>query len=311
MRIIYAGTPAFAVPALKFLLASEHQIIAVLTQPDRPAGRGRKLQASPVKQSVSDTNIPILQPLSLRDESIQNQLRGLNPDLMVVTAYGLLLPEEVLHLPRYGCWNIHASLLPHWRGAAPIQRAIEAGDEITGVTIMQMDRGLDTGNILKQRELPIADHDTSASLHDKLSNIGADLLIECISMLSSGGSLRPEKQNAELATYAPRLDKPEAAINWTESAIVISRKVRAYNPWPISWTELLNKRTRIWQAHALEGDYGKPGELSNRAGKLIVACAEGGLDIQLLQPEGSRVISARDWLNAHGSQLLQAKTAES
>ncbi len=311
LRVIYAGTPAFAVPALQHLLDSDHEVVAVLTQPDRPAGRGRRMQASPVKQSVQDSGIPILQPLSLREQPIQDQLNGFAADLMVVTAYGLILPEQVLTLPKHGCWNIHASLLPRWRGAAPIQRAIEAGDKTTGITIMQMDRGLDTGDMLLQHELPVSDQDTSASLHESLAEIGAAALIECINRLAADNLPEAEKQNPELATYAHRLDKAEAQIDWSVPANVIDRQIRAFNPWPVSWTNLLNKRTRIWQAQPVEGDYGIPGELRKDRGNLIIACSEGGLNIQQLQPEGSRVISARDWLNAHGSQLDQANTSRS
>lgn len=309
LRILYAGTPAFAVPALQQLLSSQHQVLAVLTQPDRPAGRGRKLQASPVKQAALEHEIPVLQPLSLRDADIQQQLHSMQADLMVVTAYGLLLPEAVLQLPCFGCWNIHASLLPRWRGAAPIQRAIEAGDTTTGITIMQMDKGLDTGDMLLQRELTINSQDTSASLHDALASIGAEALQECVTALAEGKPPQPIQQDKDQATYAHRLDKAEAEINWQEPAELIARKVRAFNPWPVSWCSLLGKRTRIWQAQAVSGNFGQssqlgqPGQLQQIDQRLIAACGEGGLDIQSLQMEGSRVMSSRDWLNANASKL--------
>ncbi len=303
LRIIYAGTPAFAVPALEQLLDGQHEVLAVLTQPDRPAGRGRKLQSSPVKQTALAHNIQVLQPLSLRDADIQKQLQALQADLMVVTAYGLLLPEAVLNLPRFGCWNIHASLLPRWRGAAPIQRAIEAGDQVTGITIMQMDKGLDTGDMLLQRELIIKPQDTSASLHDALADIGAEALQTCITALAEGNPLQPVEQDHEQATYAHRLNKAEAQIDWSEPAEVIARKVRAFNPWPVSWCHLLDKRTRIWKARAVAGEFGQAGRFQQIDQHLIATCGEGGLAIESLQMEGSRVMSSRDWLNAHGNKL--------
>lgn len=312
MRILYAGTPAFAVPALRQLLTDEHQVPAVLTQPDRPAGRGRKLQASPVKQLAVEHGIPVLQPETLRDEPIQAQLTELQPDLLVVTAYGLLLPQAVLDLPRHGCWNIHASLLPRWRGAAPIQRAIEAGDPVTGITIMQMDQGLDTGDMLLQTELPIGPEDTSASLHDKLSLAGADALLQCVRALADGQPPVPQPQDHGQATYAHRLNKAEAEIDWQQPAEVIARQVRAFNPWPVSWCHLGGKRTRIWRARAVEqaAPEGQPaGHLFHQDGHLMAVCDAGLLEVESLQPEGSRIMAARDWLNAHAAQLAGADPA--
>lgn len=303
LRIIYAGTPAFAVPALQQLLNSPHEVPAVLTQPDRPAGRGRKLQSSPIKQAALQHNIQVLQPLSLRDADIQKQLQALQADLMVVTAYGLLLPEAVLNIPRFGCWNIHASLLPRWRGAAPIQRAIEAGDQVTGITIMQMDKGLDTGDMLLQRELIINPQDTSASLHNALAEMGAEALQACVTALAEDKPLQAVEQDHDQATYAHRLNKAEAEIDWSEPAEVVARKVRAFNPWPVSWCNLLGKRTRIWEAQAIAGEFGQAGHLQQLDQHLVAACAEGGLVIESLQMEGSRIMSSHDWLNAHANKL--------
>lgn len=304
LRVIYAGTPEFAVPALQAIQASEHQLVAVLTQPDRPAGRGRRLQASPIKLVAQSSAIPVWQPHTLKDEQICTSLQQLEADLMIVTAYGLLLPRRVLDIPRYGCWNIHASLLPRWRGAAPIQRAIEAGDETTGITIMQMDIGLDTGDMLMQSECPITANDTSATLHDHLAQLGAKNLMECIQSLANGQPKIGIPQNDEHACYAHRLDKKEAEVNWSEPADIIALKVRAFNPWPVSWTILAGKRTRIWEAKPIEGQFGSPGDLhSNQSHPLIIACGTNGLAVDALQPEGSRVIAAKDWLNANASLI--------
>ncbi len=296
-------------PALQQLQAGEHQVVAVLTQPDRPAGRGRQMQTSPVKQAAAASAIPVWQPASLRQSEIQAELAALAPDLMIVTAYGLLLPEQVLSLPRYGCWNIHASLLPRWRGAAPIQRAIEAGDETTGITIMQMDKGLDTGDMLLQAAQPIMATDTSATLHDKLAQLGALALQQCLTALVEGRPMPATAQDHEQATYAHRLSKQEAEIDWRQPAELIARRVRAFDPWPVAWADLLGKRTRIWQASVVAdnavptGAGHTPGELSEHAQQLLVACGRDYLGIEKLQPAGSRIIAAIDWLNAHRRQL--------
>ena len=231
LNIIFAGTPDFAAVALAALLESEHNVIAVYTQPDRPAGRGRKLKASPVKQLALEHNLPVLQPTSLKGAEEQQQLADFQPDLMVVAAYGLLLPKVVLETPRYGCLNIHASLLPRWRGAAPIQRAILAGDSESGVTIMQMDEGLDTGGMLYKLTTPIDDGDSAQQLHDRLAELGADALLQTLAKLPGG--LEPEPQDEAQATYAKKLDKQEAAIDWTHSARQITRQINAFNPWPV------------------------------------------------------------------------------
>ncbi|MDX1811781.1 MAG: methionyl-tRNA formyltransferase, partial [Gammaproteobacteria bacterium] len=235
MKIIYAGTPEFAAVALRALLKTSHEIIAVYTQPDRPAGRGRKLTPSAVKQVALEHNIPVYQPASLKDESAQQELANLNADIMVVAAYGLLLPKAVLDIPIRGCLNIHGSLLPRWRGAAPIQRAIEAGDAETGITIMQMDVGLDTGDMLLKKSCEITDADTTATLHDKLAELGGAAIVEALDLLEKN-ALPAEKQDDAQAVYAHKLNKAEAVVNWNESAAIIQRKIRAFNPWPVAQT---------------------------------------------------------------------------
>ena len=305
MVIVYAGTPDFAVPALQALCQQQAlQPQLVLTQPDRPAGRGQQLQTSPVKQFASSRQLPLLQPESLRDADTRQQLAALAPDLIIVAAYGLLLPPDILNLPQHGCWNIHASLLPRWRGAAPIQQAIAAGDSHTGISIMQMQRGLDTGPVYLQRQLAIAADDTSGSLHDRLARLGAECLLQCISALQQGELPAPVAQDDTLATYAPRLRKSDARIDWHEPAEVIARKIRAYNPWPAAWTELLGRRTIIWQAQAMPGNYGSAGSIIQACrDRLLIACGNGAVAIHTLQPAGGRRMPVVDWLNAHGNKL--------
>ena len=300
MKIIYAGTPEFAVPALESLLASGHEVIAVYTQPDRPAGRGRKLQQSPVKSVALSHGIALFQPQSLKQESESATLSRLGADLMVVVAYGMLLPVSVLSAPRLGCINIHASLLPRWRGAAPIQRSILAGDPITGVTIMQMDKGLDTGDILAARTLPIEPHWSSFDLQQQLKNLGADLLMDTLPAIETG-QIRPERQDESKATYAAKLHKPEATIDWHKSAQQISREVRAFVPWPVSHTLLDKKLVRIWQAGVdVTLTAGKPGIIAghDRNG-VYVSCGDGVLRIDELQFEGKSRCSAAQALNGH------------
>ena len=305
LRIIYAGTPDFSVAALEALIASEHQVIAVYTQPDRPAGRGRDMKASPVKEKALQHDIPVYQPLSLRDAQAQQELSELDADLMVVTAYGLLLPSEVLEAPRLGCINIHASLLPRWRGAAPIQRAILAGDERTGITIMQMDEGLDTGDMLAVAECEIDAHDTGSSLHDKLMVLGAETLISALPAIADR-SCTPVKQDDALACYASKLSKAEARVDWRSSAREIERAVRAFNSWPVAYCHLERKgrqtNLRLWQAEVLDAsaDAGQPGEvIAESANGIDIACGEGVLRVTELQAEGKRRMSASDFLNAN------------
>lgn len=312
LRIIYAGTPEFSVPALEALIASPHEVIAVYTQPDRPAGRGRELKASPVKETALKNHIPVFQPVSLKDEAAQNELAGLNADLMVVTAYGLILPAEVLHAPRLGCINIHASLLPRWRGAAPVQRAMLAGDSKTGITIMQMDEGLDTGDMLAITETGIEAIDTSSTLHDRLMRLGAETLMQVLPSIADE-SVQRVKQNNDDACYADKLNKAEAKIDWNRSAVEIECVVRAYNAWPVAFTAYQKKgrsaTLRIWQAMA-KGELVSnklPGTVIHESEKgLDVATGDGVLRILQLQPEGKRMMSVSDFLNAQsllGQQL--------
>ncbi|MBP3983678.1 methionyl-tRNA formyltransferase [Pseudoxanthomonas helianthi] len=299
MKIVFAGTPEFAVPCLR-AAAQGGEVIAVYTQPDRPAGRGRGLQASPVKLAAQELGISVLQPETLRDEAAQAQLRELAPDLMVVVAYGLILPRKVLKIPRHGCWNVHASLLPRWRGAAPIQRAIEAGDAETGVDLMQMEAGLDTGPVLLQRRTPIGDAETGGQLHDRLSELGAEALAEGLALLREGRLPPAQGQPEQGVTYAHKLDKTEAKLDWSQPAVVLARKVRAFNPWPVAEAQVAGERLRIHEAVAL------PSVFVSEHGRIIaadkrgidIACGEGALRLLRVQREGGKPVSAADYLNA-------------
>jgi methionyl-tRNA formyltransferase len=285
LKIIFAGTPHFAASALAALLANGHEIVAVLTQPDRPAGRGMQLAAGPVKQLAVQHGIPVLQPLSLKAAEIQQQLAIFQPDVMVVAAYGLILPTPVLQMPRYGCLNIHASLLPRWRGAAPIQRAILAGDMETGITIMQMDEGLDTGAMLLKLPCAISASDTSQTLHDKLAKLGAEAIIETLGKINM---LYGVAQDATLATYAAKISKSEARLDWTQSAIQLERAIRAYNPVPGAYSSLNGTTIKIWQGSISEEDQGEPGTvLMINKYNIQVACGQGALNLEVLQrPNG-------------------------
>jgi methionyl-tRNA formyltransferase len=299
LRIIFAGTPDFAARHLSYLLASgEHNIIAVYTQPDRPAGRGRQLSASPVKQVALDHELTVFQPGSLKTEEAQAELAALNADLMIVVAYGLLLPQAVLDTPRLGCINVHASLLPRWRGAAPIQRAIEAGDPRTGVTIMQMDIGLDTGDMLRKASCDINSDETSGSLHDKLAGLGCPALVETVSLLASG-SAEPEQQNDADSCYASKINKAEQIINWAEPATTLARKIRAFNPFPIAYTTLGKDRIKIWQAQPSPEAQGPAGTIirSDKHG-IVVGCGEGGLRITHLQLPGGKALDVAAIMNS-------------
>ncbi len=299
MRILFAGTPEFAVAPLRMLLESSHEVCAVYTQPDRPAGRGRKLQPSPVKSTALAAEIPVLQPASLRDSVEQQRLAAFAADLMVVVAYGLMLPKAVLDAPRLGCINIHASLLPRWRGAAPIQRAIEAGDRETGITLMQMDEGLDTGTMLARAETPIAAADTAAILHDRLTALGAELLMQTLPALENG-TLVPQAQDDARATYARKLDKAEARIDWLQPALELDRRIRAFNPWPVAYTEYEGQPLRIWSASVAAGEgSAAPGTVLAAGSEGIdVATGAGVLRILELQPAGSRRMPAAAFVNA-------------
>ncbi len=299
LKIIYAGTPEFAVPALEALLGSDFEVIAVYTQPDRPAGRGRQLQQSPVKACALAGNVPVFQPESLKYSEEIQKFTGLKADLMVVAAYGLMLPLEVLEAPRLGCLNIHASLLPRWRGAAPIQRAILAGDEETGITIMQMNEGLDTGDMLAKQAINIESDWTAGKLHDELSQIGADLLMATIAELESG--LKTEKQDDSVACYAPKLVKAEAVIDWSKDVTKLSREIRAFVPWPVSYTWLDKAMLRIWKAEIVDTSSVKgPGQVieHNKTG-IFVGCGTGVLRIDELQFAGKKRTDAAQVLNSN------------
>jgi methionyl-tRNA formyltransferase len=293
VRIIFAGTPPFAAAALDALADAGHEILLVLTQPDRPAGRGMKLTPSAVKQTALARGLPVYQPASLKTPEAQAVLRAVGADLMVVAAYGLILPQAVLDLPRFGCLNIHASLLPRWRGAAPIQRAILAGDAETGITVMQMDAGLDTGAVLTKTPVPISEHDTAASLHEALAEVGARAIVDA---LANHAALVPVAQDDTEATYAAKLSKEEAQLDWRRPAPELARAVRAFNPVPGAWTVLDGAPLKIWSAQVAIGS-GQPGEvLSNGAGPLVVACGNGALALQEIQPAGSKRMSAAAFL---------------
>jgi len=300
LRIAFAGTPQFALPALQALLKSRHQVVGVLTQPDRPAGRGQQMRASPVKLLALDARLPLAQPSSLKTEESRAELTQWAADVLVVVAYGLILPPPVLALPRLGCVNIHGSLLPRWRGAAPIQRAILAGDAETGVTIMQLDAGLDTGPMLLERVRPIGSQDTAGDLHDALSELGAAALLEALDGLAAG-TLKPRAQPVDGVSYAPKIEKSEAPIDWSVSAIHIDRKIRAFNPWPVAETRFAGESLRVLQARIAEpiGAHDAPGTLLGIADDgLRVACGEGVLAVRELQRAGKRPVSARDFANA-------------
>lgn len=299
-RILFAGTPEFAAVPLRALLENGFQPVAVFTQPDRPAGRGRKLQASPVKQVATEAGIRVHQPPHLKDPETHALLHNLAPDLLVVVAYGVLLPAAVLEIPVHGCWNIHASLLPRWRGAAPIQRAIEAGDPESGVCIMQMDEGLDTGPVMYTVRLPLSDDETGGSLHDKLAEAGAMALLECVRALADGLPPRASPQASAGACYAHKLQKSEARIDWSDSAVAIERKVRAFDPWPVSWCQVGKDRTRIWSAEVLQQEASAmPGTIisADRDG-IDVATGHQVLRLLELQRPGKRRMTVSDYLNA-------------
>ncbi|MFT5483741.1 MAG: methionyl-tRNA formyltransferase [Halieaceae bacterium] len=309
MRIVFAGTPAFAAIHLQALSQRpDHQIVGVYTQPDRRAGRGKKLSASPVKQLAKSLSLEVYQPVSLRDEAARAELEQLHADIMVVVAYGLLLPEAVLDTPRLGCINVHASLLPRWRGAAPVQRAIEAGDSESGVTIMQMDVGLDTGAVLSEVSCRIAPDDSSASLLAKMAALGPDALIDTLQQLEAG-TAQARPQDETTTCYAAKIEKAEALINWPEDADTVARKVRAFNPFPISYTYIEGERVKVWRAEALQTSHAaQPGEIVTANKKqLEIACGNGLLSISHAQFPGGRSLAVGEFMNARSGSLVIGK----
>ena len=311
MRILFAGTPEFAVPALQVLIDQSHntinglfEIVLVLTQPDRPAGRGMQLKASPVKQLALQHNLPVFQPESLKPAEVQAQIEAVNADVMIVAAYGLIIPTVVLHMPTKGCYNIHASLLPRWRGAAPIHRSLLAGDAETGVTIMEVVPALDAGAMVSKGFVPITEKDTTQTLHDALAKIGADLMVQAMSELAQNGSLPSTPQDESLVTYAHKLEKAESAIDWQKSAVEISRQVRAFNPFPVAQSHLNNEVCRIWMATA-EASIGQYacGKIISLQDGILVACGEGALRINELQAPGGKRLNASAFAQGHHLQV--------
>lgn len=304
MNIIFAGTPDFSIPTLQALIASEHNVCAVYTQPDRPAGRGRKVQQSPIKQHAINEQIPVEQPINFATPESLATLAGYKADLLVVVAYGIILPKTVLDMPRFGCINIHASLLPQWRGAAPIQRAILSGDKETGVTLMQMDEGLDTGNMLAKVTCPIMQSDTSSTLHDTLSTLGAQALVDLLPDIEQS-NLSPVIQAETDVSYAHKLSKQEALIDWHKAANGIQRAIQGYNPWPVAHTLLNDKPLRIWLAKTTtDPASGKPGQIKTDKNRLFVACHDCDIEVLELQPPNKRRMSASDYLAAHNINEL-------
>ncbi|HUB90169.1 MAG TPA: methionyl-tRNA formyltransferase [Dyella sp.] len=300
MRVVFAGTPEFSVPCLEACRASGAEVVAVYTQPDRPAGRGRKLTPSPVKQAALAANLPVEQPETLKTAEARAALEAYRPDLLVVVAYGLILSRKVLAIPRLGCWNVHASLLPRWRGAAPIQRAILAGDSESGVDLMQMEAGLDTGPVLLERRTPITREDTGGSLHDRLSLLGAEVLAEGLRRTLAGEMLHATPQSDEGVMYAHKLEKAEARLDFSRPALALERQVRAFDPWPVAEAHVADENVRIWAARAIDQQHSvTPGRVigAQRDG-IDIACGEGVLRVTALQRAGGKRISAADYLNA-------------
>jgi methionyl-tRNA formyltransferase len=302
LKIIFAGTPEFAVPALSTLIDAGHEVVMVLTQPDRPAGRGMKLKASPVKVLAEQHGLHIFQPETLKESAVQAQIEAVHADVMIVAAYGLIIPTVVLNMPKFGCYNIHASLLPRWRGAAPIHRSLLVGDTETGVTIMEVVPALDAGAMVSRGVVPITESDTTQTLHDALSKTGADLMVQAMAELKEKGSLLAAPQDETLVTYAHKLEKSEAAIDWQKSAVEVSRQVRAFNPFPVAQGILKGEVCRIWMATAKEGK-AKIGEIVSVHDGVTVGCGDGLLHITELQAPGGKRLNAQAFVQGHNVQI--------
>ena len=303
MQIVFIGTGEIGVPTLRALLKSEHEVVGIVTQPDKPVGREQRIEPPPIKKEIAKTRIPILQPARIKDPKATQEIRDLAPDVIVVVAYGQILPRDVLEIPRLACLNLHASLLPRWRGAAPIQAAIAAGDCETGITAMYMDEELDTGDILLQRHVEILPNDTGGSLHDRLAQIAPETLLESLRLVAAGNAPRIPQDNAR-ATYAPKLKREHGLIDWSESAEAIERKIRAYNPWPGAFMKVDRQNLKIFSASVVDLN-GQPGEVLRSDKDLIVAAGKGALSLAEVQLEGKRRMSAAEFLRGHRALILR------
>jgi methionyl-tRNA formyltransferase len=303
MRIVFIGTGEIGVPTLRALLNSEHEVVAVVTQPDKRVGREQRIEPPPIKKEVTKTRIPILQPARIKDQQATEEIRDFAPDVIVVVAYGQILPRDVLEIPRLACLNLHASLLPRWRGAAPIQAAIAAGDCETGITAMYMNEGLDTGDILLQRSVEILPNDTGGSLHERLAQIALQALLESLRLVAAGNAPRIAQDNA-YATYAPKLKREHGLIDWSESAEAIERKIRAYNPWPGAFMKVDHQNLKVFSASVVDLN-GQAGEVLRSDEDLIVATGKGALSVAEVQLEGKRRMSAAEFLRGHRALILR------
>jgi methionyl-tRNA formyltransferase len=304
MRIVFIGTGEIGLPTLGALLNSEHELVGAVTQPDKPVGREQRIEPTPIKRAVAKSTTPILQPARIKDQSSIADIRSLKPDVIVVMAYGQILPPDVLKIPRVTCLNLHASLLPRWRGAAPIPAAIAAGDRETGITVMYMNEGLDTGDILLQRRVEIRSEETGGSLHDRLAQIAPEALLESLRLLATGNAARIPQDNAQ-ATYAPKLKREHGQINWSESAEAVERKIRAYNPWPGAFMKLNSQNLKIFSSSVV-GLNGDPGEILRSAKELVIAAGERAVSLHEVQLEGKRRMSASEFLRGHRTLLRGA-----